>query len=39
MLEAAENIVKIYKQIKTITLRAKFGETTIEDHRTVNNLL
>jgi len=39
MLQAADKIVKIRKQIKTITLRAQFEETTLEDHCTANDLL
>jgi len=39
MLQAADKVVKIHKKIKTITLQAKFRDTTLEDHRTVNDLL
>jgi len=39
MLQAADKVVKIRKQIKTITSRAQFEETTLEDHCTANDLL
>jgi hypothetical protein len=39
ILQAGDKFVKINKQTKTFTLQAKFGDITLEDHRTVNDLL